>query len=99
MPLVEHLVGSAWWVYSGKLPGTGTAWPQGEQREVPAATAEYLTATFPEGFALVSASAPAAPAEPEVNRAMKPPPSRKAAPRKAAQKKPAAKKPAKAKSK
>jgi len=92
MPRVEHLIGSAWWVYSGKLPGTGTAWRQGEQREVPAATAEYLIDTFPDGFALVSASAPAAPSAPEVNRAMKPPPKRKAA-----TKKPAARKPAKAK--
>lgn len=102
MPIVEHLEQSAWWVYSGKMPGTGRAWLQGERREVPQATADYLTRTFPEGFAVVSVTAPAAPSEPEVNRAMKPPPKRKAAPRKAATKKPATKKaatkkPAKAK--
>ena len=92
MARVEHLAGSAWWVYSGKLPGARQAWRQGDQRDVPQATADYLTSTFPDGFALVSASAPAAPSAPEVNRAMKPPPKRKAA-----TKKPAARKPAKAK--
>ena len=93
MPLVEHLSTSAWAMYSGNMPGAAATWSQGEQREVPQATADYLTGTFPEGFAVVSASAPAAPAAPEVNRAMMPPPKRKAAPKKAA------KKPAKAKAK
>ena len=89
MPTVEHLERSAWSVYSGKMPGARQAWPQGERREVPQETADYLTRTFPEGFAVVSVTAPAAPDAPEVNRAMKPPPKRKAAPRKAATKKPA----------
>lgn len=102
MPIVEHLAQSSWWVYSGTMPGTHRDWLQGERREVPQATADYLTRTFPEGFAVVSVTAPAAPSQPEVNRAMKPPPKRKATPRKAATKKPATKKaatkkPAKAK--
>tara|TARA_Y100000310_G_C20040605_1_gene515999 strand:- start:194 stop:484 length:291 start_codon:yes stop_codon:yes gene_type:complete len=65
-------------------------WKRGEVREVSKEASEYLLAVFAECFE--ETSAPAAPKEPSVDRAMKPPPKRKPATKKAA-KKPAAKKP------
>ena len=84
MPNVLHCAGSPFKAYRGRLAGAQAAWPQGVVRDVPQSTADYLTATFPEHFEVM---APAAPAAPEVNRAMKPPPKRRA-------KQPAAKTPA-----
>ena len=93
MPNVLHCEGSPFKTYQGRMAGAQAAWAQGVVRDVPKATADYLTSTFPEHFELVAATAPAAPAAPEVNRAMKPPPKRRAAAKKPAAKKPAAKKP------
>ena len=88
MPLVEHLATSAWHTFSELTPELSKAWPQGEQRELSGAIADRVVSMYPGCFAVVSAAAPAAPQAPEVNRAMKPPPKRKAAPKKAAPKTP-----------
>lgn len=98
---VKHLEGSVFNFYQGTNPDTGKPWPKGEIRTYSKGTADYLVQEFPECFAVVGQEAHAAASGgPEVDRAMKPPATRKAAPKKATTKRKApAKKPATKKAK
>ena len=90
---VKHLEGSGFSFYQGINPDTGTPWPRGEVRTYSKGTADYLVQEFPDCFEIVDEEARAsASAAPEVDRAMKPPTKRKAAPKKAAARKPRTKK-------
>jgi hypothetical protein len=79
MPSLRHLSTSPWRFYQGTDPDTARPWPVGEVREVGQDCASYLLAEYPEAFALADEVKAIAPAEPEVDRAMKPPAKRKAA--------------------
>jgi|TARA_Y100000052_G_C2952853_1_gene88385 hypothetical protein len=86
MPILAVKSDSPLGSFSGGMPETKKRWFKGEQREVSQRTADYLLKTFGDVFEDVS-SASAAVGEPEVNKAMKAPPKKKAAPKKKAPKK------------
>ena len=84
MPRLLHAECSPLPEYGCGHPVNEEHWKRGEVREVSAEAAEYLLSTFGECFEIAKAKA-AAPAKPQVDRAMKPP-AKKAAPKKKAKK-------------
>ena len=89
MPWLVHCADSPMPEYGCGHPVHEVHWKPGERREVNAEASEYLLTVFAGYFepcskpvASKKSTAPAAPAEPEVDRAMEPPPRRRAAPRK-----------------
>jgi len=90
MPWLLHRADSPMPEYGGGHPVHQEHWKPGEKREVTNEASEYLLTVF-EGY-FESSSAPGAPvgeavAKPQVDRAMKPPAKKKAAPKKKATKK------------
>ena len=96
MPAVRHIAGSPFRFFQGLNPDTSKPWPVGEVRDVSKDVADYLISEYPTAFEPASIVQASAPAEPDVDRAVKSPPKRKAPTKRKAPAKPKTKAKAKA---